>query len=223
METAIRNVRLSGVLAARFGRVHRLAVRNVAEAIRALCITVPGFEKFMMESKDRGLEYVVLVGKKNVVEEELCNPVGPDDIKLYPVVQGAKRGVLQVIAGAVLVAVGVFVQWIGGGAPNPISNYLYGAGISMMVGGVVQMLSPVPKMKDGERKDEKQSYIFNGPVNVQAQGGSVPYFAGEMFVGSVVVSAGISVDDNYLVPTTGQPEDGYTKGDGMAGDYRENY
>lgn len=223
MEMTLKTIKLSGVLAANFGHVHRIAVRNVAEAVRALCITVPGFEKFLMESKDRGLDYAVMVGRVNVAEDELMNPTGEDEIRLVPVIRGSKKGgILNIVAGVVLIAVGAVIQWYAG--PNPVSNYLYGAGISMIVGGVIQLLSPIPKQKDGDRKDEKQSYIFNGPVNVQAQGGSVPYLAGEMFTGSVVISAGISSADNYIVPDrTDEVSGGYGKGNGMGGDYLENY
>jgi predicted phage tail protein len=198
----VRTIKLSGSLAHRFGRVHRLAVANAAEAIRALCAMKPGFEKFLMEAKDNGLTFAVFQGKKNVSEDELKNPAGDDIIRIVPVIAGSKKGgVLQVIAGVVLVAVGMVVQWYLGGAPNPISNYLYGAGISMIVGGVVQMLTPVPKNQT-KQDDDRKSYIFNGAANVQAQGNCVPVLYGELIVGSVVASAGISTEDNYVIPTS---------------------
>ena len=38
---------LYGVLGARFGREHRLAVHSCAEAIHALCVSIPGFKRFL--------------------------------------------------------------------------------------------------------------------------------------------------------------------------------
>lgn len=224
MET-VRTIKLSGSLAQRFGREHRLAVNNPAEAVRALCAMKPGFEKFLMESKDRGLKFAVFTGSNNIREDELKNPVGQDVIRIIPVIMGSKRGgILQIIAGVVLVAVGVVVSGMefafGGITAGQIGAYIAGMGISMIVGGVVQMLTPIPK-NQGKEIDDRRSYLFNGAVNVSAQGASVPLLYGEMYVGSVVGSAGISVEDNYITPSGGEKEVGggkYRDGGLMVGD-----
>jgi predicted phage tail protein len=68
----------------------------------------------------------------------------------------------------------------------------------MVAGGVVQMLSPQPKMGKGsaDSADNQASYIFNGPVNVTAQGAAVPIlYGGPMEIGSTVISAGIEAVD----------------------------
>lgn len=228
MESAIKTIRLSGSLGDLFGRVHKLAVANVAEAVRALCATRPGFEKYLMESKDNGLVFAVYTGKENISEKELKNPTGESTIRIVPVIAGSKKsGLLQTIVGAVLVVAGVFVAGMelftfGGITNGQIGAYIAGMGISMMVGGIVQMLTPVPK-KNERTDDERKSYMFNGAVNVQAQGSSVPVLYGELIVGSVVVSAGISSEDNYIVPYT-EKETGpgrYRDGGSMIGDVIE--
>ena len=199
MNNQLRTIKLSGTLARRFGHVHRLAVASPAEAVRALCVICKGFEKFLMESKDLGFDFAVMVGNKSLSAEELRNPTGDSEIRFVPVLKGSKKGgVIQVIAGVVLIVIGAFVQYWMGGAPNPISNYLYGAGISLIVGGVIQMLSPQPKMNKQEERDNKTSYLFQGAVNVQAQGNPVPLLYGELWVGSAVISAGIDVVDGYV-------------------------
>lgn len=197
----VRTIKLSGSLAREFGREHKLAVNSPAEAIQALCATRPGFEKFLMEAKDRGLVFTVFSGKENLDEERLTAPAGDDVIRIIPVIAGSKKaGVLNIIVGVVLIAVGALVQaYVFGGNTNPFSSYLYGAGVSMIVGGVIQMLTPVPKNTQRE-EDDRRSYVFNGPLNVTAQGATVPVTYGEFIVGSVVVSAGISAEDNYVVP-----------------------
>lgn len=222
MEATLKTIKLSGSLAKLFGRSHRLAVANAAEAVRALCATRPGFEKYMMESKDNGIVFAVFVGRENICHDQLNNPTGEDVIRLVPVITGSKKqGLLQTIVGAVLVAagfvVGYFFGWTGVGWA--VGKYMIGAGISMMVGGIVQMLTPVPK-NQAKKDDDRRSYIFNGAVNVQAQGNCVPLLYGEMIVGSVVVSAGISSQDNYVVPRSsgdyGPVE--YRDGGSMMGD-----
>lgn len=46
-------IRLYGALGARFGRVHRLAVKTSAEAVKALSINLAGFESYLMNAKKK--------------------------------------------------------------------------------------------------------------------------------------------------------------------------
>lgn len=193
MTEKLRTIRLYGYLGARFGRIHRLAVASAAEAVRALCAMVPGFEAELIGSKSRGIRYAVFLGRQNIGKDDLALPPGQDDIRIAPVLQGAKRaGLFQTILGAALIAVGAVVSFYGGGAGTPIMQF----GAAMMLGGVVQMLSPQQvglSAKDGP--DNAASYSFNGPVNTSAQGNPVPLLYGRLTVGSAVVSAGIYAED----------------------------
>lgn len=66
----VRTIRLYGVLGATFGREYRLSVTSPKEAIRALSVIVPGFERFLNTSKQRGLTYAVFSGKRNLLNDE---------------------------------------------------------------------------------------------------------------------------------------------------------
>ncbi|MDD9581227.1 tail assembly protein, partial [Enterobacter sp. FR 78] len=68
---SVRTVRLYGVLGTTFGREFQLSVASPKEAIRALCVIVPGFERFLNTSKQRGLTYAVFSGKRNLNDDEL--------------------------------------------------------------------------------------------------------------------------------------------------------
>lgn len=183
MSAKIKTVRLYGKLGARFGRVFHLAVSSPAEAVRALSAMLPGFEAFMMRDDYR---YAVLVGKRSVSEQELADPSGAGVIRIAPVPAGSKRGgVLQTIIGVVLFAAG----FVTGGATWGPAMMAMGAGLA--IGGVMLMLSPQPSMDDGDRVENRPSYVFNGPVNTEAQGKPVPVLYGEMIVGSAVISGGI--------------------------------
>ncbi|MGY6256533.1 tail assembly protein [Paraburkholderia caledonica] len=189
MSETVRAVRLYGVVGARFGRVHRLAVTSTGEALRALCVTVPGFEKFMMNAKDNGLTFAVFSGRKNLGEDELQHPVGDDEIRIAPILMGSKKaGLFQTIIGAALIVVGAFTSAYGGSS-------LIGLGASMMLGGVMQMLSPQTSGLAGAGPNNGTSYYFNGPVNSAAQGEPVPLVYGRMTVGSKVISSGIYAED----------------------------
>ncbi|AZE59653.1 MULTISPECIES: tail assembly protein [Pseudomonas fluorescens group] len=203
----VRTVRLYGCLGASFGRVHRLAVRNASEAIHALCILVPGFERFLMESKDRGVTYSIFLGRDNIGQDRLNAPSGTSDIRIAPVLMGSKRaGSMQTIIGVALIVAASYFS--GGLAASSGSSTLIGAssttgwtfaasmGISMAMGGVMQLMSPMPKgLSTMDRPDNRSSYSFNGPVNTSIQGGPVGLLYGELTVGSAVVSAGIYAQD----------------------------
>jgi predicted phage tail protein len=189
MSETLRTVRLYGAAGNKYGRVHRLAVSSPREAIRALCVMVPGFEKFLMNAKDNGLTFAVFMGRRNLDEKELEYPVGADEIRIAPVLVGSKHaGLFQTILGAALVVVGVLTSAYGGGS-------LIGLGASLALGGVVQMLSPQTSGLAGTGPDNGTSYYFNGAVNSSAQGEPVPLVYGRMRVGSKVISAGIYAQD----------------------------
>ncbi|WEU67281.1 tail assembly protein [Xanthomonas phage JGB6] len=100
-----------------------------------------GFEAYMNEAKSRGMGFSVFVGKKNVTRDQLTDLVGSEEIRIVCVPLGAKRaGWLQVILGVVLIVVGAFTSWSGGTA-------LIQLGVSMVIGGVLQLLTPIPKVK----------------------------------------------------------------------------
>lgn len=193
MSEKIRTIRLYGKLGARFGRVHRLAVANAAEAARALCVLLPGFKQELATSEERGIRYAVFVGKENVGEDRLHEPPGNQDIRIAPVLHGSKRGgVLQTIVGVVLVVVGAVISYFGGGLGAPIMKI----GAAMILGGVVQMLSPQPRgLSAKDSPNNGASYNFNGPVNTTAQGNPVPILYGRLVVGSAVISGGVYAED----------------------------
>jgi len=202
MRDTVRTVRLYGRLGAKFGRVHRLAVASPAEAVRALCTQLPGFERFLMNAKDQGMGFSVFLGRRNLDEDELAGPAGHDDIRIAPMLLGAKNGgVFNIILGAVLIFAGAVAGLF---QMYPLAAALGSMGWGMIAGGVVQLLSPSPKgIGAQDSPDNRPSHAFNGPVNTQAQGNPVPYlFGGPMIVGSAVISAGIYAEDVY-VPTSG--------------------
>lgn len=181
----VRVVRLYGVLGKRFGRVHRMVANSASEALKALCILVPGFEQFLTCSKDMGITYSVFIGAENIDRERLDFPVGNDDIRIAPIVIGSKRaGVFQTILGVVLLIASIWFQ------------PLLPMALAMLAGGVAALLSPQTKGLSAEDSvNNRASYTFNGAVNTSAQGNPVPVFYGEGFSGSAVISAGIFAED----------------------------
>ncbi len=213
MNQGLRTIRLYGKLGALYGRTFTMAVSTPAEAVRALCSQLPGFERFLMHAKDRGMAFAVFIGRRNIGEDELKFPAD-GDIRIAPVLAGSKKnGVFQIIVGIVLVVVGVIGNFYGGWGTPFIQ-----AGIGMIIGGVVQMLAPQPKGRSSQdRPDNQPSYAFNGPINTQAQGNPVPLGYGRMTIGSAVVSAGILAEDVYVPTFTASGGGGGGTGGGGGG------
>ncbi|QNT25516.1 tail assembly protein [Ralstonia solanacearum] len=195
MTERIRVVRLYGHLGARFGRVFHLAVCSPADAVRALCVQLPGLRRELATSQERGIRYAFFVGRNNIGARELDFPPGAEDIRIAPVLVGSKSGGLfQTILGAAILAIAYFNP--GGFLTGPMVTAAYGMGASMALGGVVQLLSPQQtNLSVRDSPDNGASYNFNGPVNTSAQGNPVPLLYGEMLVGSAVISAGIYAED----------------------------
>jgi predicted phage tail protein len=89
-----------------------------------------------------------------------------------------------------LVAIGLFVPGIGALGVQ----LLVGVGASLAIGGIAQLLTPTPKLGTSEN-DPRRSYSFSGIQNVSRQGVPVPVIYGEVFTGSVVISAGINTEE----------------------------
>lgn len=198
MTQQLKTIRLYGRLGAEFGRLHRLAVSSTTEAIRALCVLLPGFETRLLDSESKGVRYACFIGRRNLGEDELARPAGNEDIRIAPMPAGAKRGgLMQVVVGVALV-VASFIPGLNAIAwgSMTLSGAMASMGMAMALGGLVQMLSPQQRalsVKDGPNNGA--SYNFNGPVNTTAQGNPVPLLYGEMIVGSSTISAGIYSED----------------------------
>ncbi|WP_460164297.1 tail assembly protein [Pseudomonas sp. S2_F03] len=180
---------LSGSLAQKFGRkIDRLLETGTTiEAFSALKHTLPGFEDFIRDSARKGLRYAIFRNRENVGESEFTLS-GTTEIRIVPVIAGSKNGGLfQTVVGVALIVVGALASATPFGAP------LIAMGISLAIGGVMQMLSPVPKAPGQQEQattENKPSYLFNGAANSTQQGLPVPIVYGQMLVGSSVVAVG---------------------------------
>jgi predicted phage tail protein len=200
----MKEIRLYGHLARRFGRVHRFDVRTPAEAVRALRANFPDFAAAVMGFAGKGYRVVCGVERAGLSADALAHPTGEAIIKIVPVISGAGRGLGQIIVGAALIGFGVMTggaglslsaAWAAGGM-QVAGMLAANIGLSMVLGGVAQMLSPSPKTNGTpDRPENKPSFVFDGPVNTIAQGNAVPVLYGQLWVGSQVVSAGLSVEE----------------------------
>lgn len=187
----LTTIKIYGALR-QFGREFRLSVRSPAEAIKALCVQIPGFERFLSNAKSRGMEFAVFRGKTNIGENEL-GFAGDGDIRIAPVIVGRKRdGVVNTIVGAVLIVAGVLLT----PAFPTFGPLLVNAGIAMVAGGVIQMLSPQAKgLKTSAAPENTPGYAFGSAKNTTASGNPVPLCYGKRRVGGAIISAAIYAED----------------------------
>lgn len=182
---SMATIKLSGSLAQKFWRQkdYLLETGSVQEAFNALKHTVDGFEEFIRKQARLGMRYAIFRNRENVGEDRLTMS-GATEIRVVPVISGNKNsGLFQTILGVVLI-VASFI---------PGFQALMPVGIAMTLGGVVQMLSPVPKAPSQQEQsstENKPSYLFNGAFNSTQQGLPVPVVYGHMLVGSSVVAIG---------------------------------
>lgn len=183
----LRRIKLYGKLAKFIGkRVLEADVASAAEAVRFLLANWPELERHMADQ-----HYRVSVGGYDLAETELHDPAGQQEIRIVPVVAGA-GAVGRIIAGIALIALAIFVPLGSIGAVS-VGSIVFGIGVSLTLGGVAQLLSPVPTTPTGvdSNQDPRKSYSFSGIQNTSRAGTPVPIVYGETLVGSVVISAGI--------------------------------
>ena len=204
-------VKVYGALKERLGGegTFELDVFNAAEAIKALCANFAGLDKWLIDSGNDGIVYKVLLGEQEVGEDNIENLLYPWSEKevfhVTPVLAGS-GGFGRFVTGALMVGAVLATGGIAAGGIS-FSSGLFGAkvlgmsvgsmvgtmGVALMLGGISQMLTPVPKEPPDSRK--LQSYSFSGIEQTTAQGGPVPIVYGKCFVGSAVLSAGLDTFD----------------------------
>ena len=198
----LKEVKLYGELAEKYGKNWLLDVNSPSEAVRALCANNPSFRNFLTSSQDRGVGYKVMVGKTYVENQiEIYDPSGRQEIKIIPVILGAKKqGLGTILLGiALIVAAPYAIGAIAGGAAAGSATAAFGAAVGgamtqigwgLVAGGIGQLLATTPE----EVKDE-QNYSFNGAANTIRQGVPVPLCYGQLMIGGAVISSGITSED----------------------------
>ncbi|MEE5088369.1 tail assembly protein [Pseudomonas alliivorans] len=179
-------IKLSGSLARKFGRVHHRQIDSgqTWEVFKALKATLEGFAEEIRRLDRLGMRFAIFRNGKNVGEEGF-GLGGSREVRVVPVLHGSKRGgIIQTIIGVVLIAASFF------GAPTAP------AGIALLAGGVIQMLSPqAAGIKQSAAPENQPSYAFGSAKNTTASGNPVPICIGERRWGGAIISASIYAED----------------------------
>ena len=210
-------IRLLGEAGRRFGRRFQLAVRTPAEALRALCVQIPGLRHYLIESGDKGVAWrVVTEHPDGLDEDQLFWPMSKR-LVLAPLPAG--RGATgKIVAGVALIAASFFLPGaqLGLFGLGQIGLTAFAApagmiGASLLFGGVADLLTPTPKMptvKGGVGRssattgrnevEQLNSFTFDKSNANTVQGDVVPVLYGERIIGSLpVLSFGLELQ-NFL-------------------------
>ena len=207
----MRNVIFHGELAEFIGHKSLEAkVSTVAETMRFLVCNFPNVEAHMAQKY-----YKIIIGKSEIEESELHYPMGGSDINIVPVISGAGGNFGKIFLGAALIGAaflfpgaGLFGTKIvfgetafgtgaaaGGAFGTFVGTALSAVGATMVLGGVSGMLFPQPQEPDFSNEgDPRISFNFSGTQNTSRAGTPVPIVYGEIFTGSVVISAAIDTE-----------------------------
>lgn len=189
----LTKIRLDGVLGKKFGREWDLSVSSPAEALRLIEANKPGLRNWIINNQDKYNAYRVTCTYADGHEEDLndtsydMSRLGLASIRFTPSVEGSGAAG-KIIVGAILIAAS-FV---------PGLQMLFPIGVALVLGGVIEALSPRPKKTDSQNDTGINSYYFDGPANTETQGSPVPLIYGRVLAGSHTISASISIDE---VPT----------------------
>jgi len=193
--TPTTKVMLSGSLSKKFFRSkpYLLDGGSGTEVIRALNATVDGFADEIKRLERLGMTFAIFRNRKNVGIDSL-DLGGTREIRIVPVISGSKRaGGLQTIIGSVLIAAAFVLSFTPFAAASP---FLYQIGAAMVIGGVIQMLSPqAGGLRQSASPENSPSYAFGSAKNTTASGNPVPICIGDRRWGGMIISASIYAED----------------------------
>lgn len=216
----MNTIHLHGALAL-YGGPYTMDVSDAREAIKALSVQLDGFETMVA----RGVWRVTHTrrGKDLDLDDGLIGlKISNGEIHFRPAMSGSAngqkgKGVMKAVAGIALVGLAVITA----GAAAPLLagqltaagtamgagagvlgavGITYGTlatfGVMMAFGGLALGLAASPSARDpNDGEAEKNSFLFNGPINVSEQGHPIPLIYGHIRVGSIAVSSDLLVNE----------------------------
>ena len=208
----LSKVKVYGHLAEHLGQsTFEALIRTPAEAVRFLICNFPELRGLMRDGY-----YKVAVGRHDLQladsPEQLHYPVGSSEVvSIIPVVTGAggdRGGLGAILLGAALIGTAIFTGGasltFGAGGFGAVAGSSIGLsvaagniGLALVLGGTASLLSPTPEVPglDGDPRSDPNNFSFSGVQNTSREGVPVPVAYGEVIVGSVVISAGLNVEE----------------------------
>lgn len=165
-------------------------VKTVAEAVKAWSL--------QNKKNFKEIPTVEVVESPNI--DSLYVPLTENKvINILPSFEGAGGGgggsFIKIAIGAVLVAIGAVIGGPAGASAmaKMFGTALVGTGVALAIGGVIEMLSPTPKLNLNTdfTSDQDRSKYLGAPKNTTKIGTPIPVGYGRFKVGGQVLSYNI--------------------------------
>lgn len=213
----LTTVILDGPMGKQFGKKWKLKVNSPAQALRLIEANKPGIFNFIRNNLRKYPHYRILVDKDERDIESFGLTCKAKTIRFVPLLEGA-GGVGRIIAGVAVIIASIYTAGAAGTALaaaqaaaaagaagaagmattatllSAAASGLMAMGVSLVLGGVVQLLTKTPSNNDVEERKDRTSHYFDGPVNTEMQGVGIPLIYGRVLVGSHAISAKLVVE-----------------------------
>lgn len=183
------------------GKEWNLNVTSAKGAIEALNILTDNkFARYFIQNNKLYSKYRVLINERdfyapvNEINENNYDMINQSelvmkkkDIKTVDIVPFIENSDSRILAG-IVIAIGIVLLFVPGGAP---------IGIGLIAAGAVIFLTKPPAFANFRNIDKagNESYLFGGPINIIGEGGPVPVGYGRVLVGSQVISSAFKIVD----------------------------
>ena len=195
----LTKVILEGAFGKAVGRVWNLAVNTPQEALRMIDANVDSDKSpfaWIRNNLEKYASYKVICESENgnvaeLDEEEYRSGVMGKlkSIRFVPLITGS-GDVGKIVLGIVIAV----VAWFLPPAYAFLAPAMYSMAASLIIGGIVGLLTSKPTQSGNSEEGKKESYYFDGPANTTEQGVPVPLIYGRVLTGSHAISASITVD-----------------------------
>jgi predicted phage tail protein len=205
----MRNIHLHGPLGDKHGKLFTFEVDTAAEAVRALCVNLKGFETDLTNGSWHVMRGESL--KDGVMLDLELLPsfnLGSADLHIMPELAGAKSGVGKALMGIAMV--GLSFGTFGGAAflatpligTATIGSTIGMIGLSMALTGISSLLAPEISSND----KEETSSLMGGSSAAAREGTGIPLIYGRVVTGGLVISAGLDIDQDFPTDTPLDPK-----------------
>lgn len=217
------DIRLEGVVGKRFGGHYQLNVKNVNEAIRALCQLVPGFREFMTSAHEHGIYFQIKRNNSTATSYDEMG-LGCSEFVLVPVITGAFFGgkgfsfgliaIGVLLLALALPGVGLLAFGPAGTLSAGIQTAMVTLGAGLLFTGISGLFAPGMPEQGKQEGSEADDAVFGGASKTSAAGTPIPLLYGTHLATNMpIVSSYIDQEEGYLLTIVSEgPVEGFPNG-----------
>jgi len=175
-----RKIYLDGELGEKFGKVLTLDAQSFRDVFKAIDAQRPEFRTYLAECHENKIGFIMHVEDSPLsTDEELLMNFGKGDMYISPAPEGSSgaiRGVLKIVAAAVIAFVIIPALTLSGGWLY--AAYSVAAGLALS--GIADLMAPDPATDVDNDSRQDSSYLFQGSGQTILEGDPVPLLYGRL-------------------------------------------